>query len=157
VPLKGIVKTIYLIKTFLPFVFLPIAPSVVQIELERQGWLSYATSPLFSILVQIILTLGIIAWFVIKANRQTEAKEFLRMSCISKKVFHQDQWISVEQYLAVHHNVVVSHGMTPEESTAWLTESEAYLRHEREQQVEILSDREPQAELARQPEFAAHA
>jgi hypothetical protein len=128
---KDIVKTIYLIKSFLPFIFLPIAPSVVQVELERQGMLSYATSPLFSILVQLVLTLGIITWLAIKAHRENKAKAFLRMSCVSKKVFHQDRWITVEQYLSEHHNVVVSHGMTPEESRAWIDEAEAYLRRER--------------------------
>jgi hypothetical protein len=132
VPLKGIVKTLYLIKSFLPFIFLPIAPSVVQVELERQGLLSYATSPLFSILVQFVLTLGIITWLAVRAHRENKAKAFLRMSCVSKKVFHQERWITVEQYLAEHHNVVVSHGMTPEESKAWIDESEEYLRKERQ-------------------------
>ena len=130
-PLKDIVKTFYLIKSFLPFIFLPIAPGVVQVELERRGLLSYGTSPLFSIILQITLTLGIIALLALRAHRQNKAKAFLRMSCVSKKVFHQDRWVTVEQYLSEHHNVVVSHGMTPEESKAWVRESEEYLRQER--------------------------
>ena len=129
--MKDIVKTIYLIKSFLPFIFLPIAPSVVQVELERQGLLTYGTTPLFSVMLQVILTVGIIALLAFRAHRQSKEKAFLRMSCISKKVYHQNRWISVEQYLAESHNVVVSHGMTPEEMRAWLDESEEFLRKER--------------------------
>jgi hypothetical protein len=53
------------------------------------------------------------------------------MSCVSKKVFHNATWMSVEQYLADHHNVFVSHGMTPEEANDWMRESEAFLERER--------------------------
>jgi hypothetical protein len=129
------VKTLYLIKTFLPFLFLPIAPGVVQVELVRHGMLNSGTSPLCSILIQIALTLGIIALLALRANRQNKAKGFLRMSCVSKKVFHREQWMTVEQYLSENHNVVVSHGMTPEETKAWVHESEEYLRQERRQEL----------------------
>jgi hypothetical protein len=128
-------KTFYLIKSFLPFIFLPIAPGVVQIELERQGVLTYGSSALFALLMQIAFTLGIIAWLARVINRKNKAKEFLRMSCISKKVFDRGRWVSVEQYLADNHNIVVSHGMTPEESKAWVSESEQWLRKEKESEV----------------------
>ena len=123
-------KTFYLIKSFLPFIFLPIAPGVVQVELQRQGLLSYGGSAYLAVLMQIIFTLGIIIWLTRAVGRKNEAKAkaFLRMSCVSKKVFHHGQWISVEQYLAENHNIVVSHGMTPEESKNWLRESEEWLR-----------------------------
>jgi hypothetical protein len=123
-------KTFYLIKSFLPFVFLPIAPGVIQVELERRGLLTYGSSAFFTILMQVIFTLGIIVWLARVVNQKNKTKAFLRMSCVSKKVFYQGRWISVEQYLADYHNVVVSHGMTPEESTAWVHESEEWLRRE---------------------------
>jgi hypothetical protein len=126
-------KTFYLIKSFLPFIFLPIAPGVVQVELERQGIITHASSAaFFTILIQVTFTLGIIVWLAYTIKRKNQAKAFLRMSCVSKKVFHQGQWMSVEQYLAEHHNIVVSHGMTPEESNAWIRESEKWLREETE-------------------------
>jgi hypothetical protein len=53
------------------------------------------------------------------------------MSCVSKKVFFKGTWMTVEQYLAEQHNVVVSHGMTPEESKEWIADAEEYLRRER--------------------------
>src|SRR5271168_2660188 len=121
-------KTIYLIKSLLPFIFLPIAPGVVQVELERQGVLSYGNSAFITILIQLITTVGIIGWAAYSLSHRQDKKEFLRMSCVSKKVFYQEQWMTVEHYLAKYHNIVVSHGMTPEESTAWIRESEEWLR-----------------------------
>jgi hypothetical protein len=131
-------KTFYLIKYFLPAFFLPIAPGVVQMELARQGIHTFGGS-VFAVILQIVLTLGIIAWVAQAVNRKAEKKAFLRMSCVSKKVYHREKWITVEQYLAEYHNVVVSHGMTPEESTAWLRESEEYVKG---QTQEIFQDRE---------------
>ena len=128
-------KTFYLIKSFLPFIFLPIAPGVVQVELERHGVLTYGSSALFAILIQIAFTLGIIAWLARVVNRKNNTQAFLRMSCISKKVYDRGRWVSVEQYLADNHNIVVSHGMTPEESKAWVRESEEWLREEKESEV----------------------
>lgn len=131
-PLIPSMKTLYLIKSFLPFIFLPIAPGVVQVELERQGLLTYGSSAVITILVQVAFTFGITLLIISRHNRKKEAKAFLRMSCISKKVFHQGKWISVEQYLADIHNVVVSHGLTPEEASVWARESEDWLREEKE-------------------------
>jgi hypothetical protein len=128
-------KTFYLIKSFLPFIFLPIAPGMIQVELERQGLLTYGGSALLAVLMQVIFTFGIIVWLVRAVNRKNKEQAFLRMSCISKKVFHQGQWVSVEQYLADNYNVVVSHGMTPEESKAWVRESEEWLREEKEAEL----------------------
>ncbi len=128
-------KTIYLIKSFVPFVFLPFAPGVVQMELERMGLLSHGSgSTFFALLIQIAFSAGLVWWLVrtVKQNNtmNASAKAFLTMSCVSKKVFHNGIWISVEQYLADHHNVVVSHGMTPEEATDWMRESEEFLERE---------------------------
>jgi hypothetical protein len=123
-------KTIYLIKSFVPFIFLPFAPGVVQLELERQGLLSHSSNTFFSLLVQIAFSAGIIVWLARTVKQKKETKAFLKMSCISKKVFHQGEWISVEQYLAEHHNVVVSHGMTPEEANVWMREAEEYIEQE---------------------------
>jgi hypothetical protein len=38
--------------------------------------------------------------------------------------------MTVEVYLAEHHNIHVSHGMTPEESQQWMAEAEDYVRRE---------------------------
>jgi hypothetical protein len=125
-------KTFYLIKSFLPFVFLPIAPGMVQLELERLGLLDHGSSiAFFTLLMQVAFTFGIIVWLAYAINRKNQSKEFLRMSCVSKKVFHHGQWMSVEQYLADFHNIVVSHGMTPEESNDWIRESEKWLSQEK--------------------------
>jgi hypothetical protein len=127
-------KTIYLIKSFVPFVFLPFAPGVVQMELERMGLLSHGSgSTYFALLIQIAFSAGIVWWLVRtvkQKNAATASKAFLKMSCVSKKVFHNGTWMSVEQYLADHHNVVVSHGMTPEEATDWMRESQEFLERE---------------------------
>jgi len=130
-------KTLYLIKSFAPFIFLPIAPGVVQVELERQGILTYGSSNLLTIAIQVAFTLLVIAWLAHRMN-VNQKTAFLKMSCVSKKVFHRGQWMSVEQYLADHHNVVVSHGMTPEEATVWMRESEEWLREEKD--IEILEE-----------------
>jgi len=125
-------KTFYLIKSFVPFIFLPIAPGVVQVGLEWQGLLTYGSSAFFTVLVQVAFTLGVIVWVASVVNRKKQEKAFLRMSCVSKKVYHQGQWITVEQYLAENHNIVVSHGMTPEEAKVWVDESEDWLRDGKE-------------------------
>jgi hypothetical protein len=123
-------KTFYLIKSFLPFLFLPIAPGLVQVELERQGLLVHGSNAAAATLIlQVIFTLGVVAWLAYIVKRKKQATEFLRMSCVSKKVFHQGRWMSVEQYLADFHNITVSHGMTPEESDNWMRESEEWLRN----------------------------
>ena len=126
-------KTIYLIKSFLPFIFLPIAPGVVQVELVRQGLLSNnGVSVFLTILVQVAFTLGMFACIAKSIKPKNQSKAFLRMSAISKKVFHKGEWVSVEQYLADSHNVVVSHSMTPEEAKVWVYESEQWLREEKD-------------------------
>lgn len=123
-------KTIYLIKSFIPFLFLPLAPGVLQVELERNGLLTYGSGTLLTILVQIAFTLALIGWFAHTLNKKTPTKAFLKMSCVSKKVFHNGAWMSFEQYLSEHHNIVVSHGMTPEEATVWMRESEEWIEQE---------------------------
>ena len=119
-------KTFYLIKPFLPFAFLPAAPGVIQAALSREGVLA-PTGELLTITLQVIFTVGLFAWIAYTLNRKSTTQVFLKMSSLSKKVFHQDQWMTVEQYLAQHHNVVVSHGLTPEEWEDWVRESEEYL------------------------------
>ena len=121
-------KTLYLIKSILPFTFLPIAPGVVQVELVRQGIISYGSGAFLTLLIQIAITFGVIAWLARKTNKTNQTGAYLKMSCVSKKVFHNGQWMSFEKYLADHHNIVVSHGMTPEESEAWVRDSEEWLR-----------------------------
>ncbi len=121
-------KTFYILKSFLPFIFLPVMPGVLQMELVRLGFL-HGGGAIYVIVMQGIFTLGIIGWLA-RAIHRKQAKAFLRMSCVSKKVFLNGRWMSVEQYLAENHNIVVSHGMTPEETQAWVAEAEDYLRRE---------------------------
>jgi hypothetical protein len=123
-------KTIYLIKSFIPFLFLPLAPGVVQVELERHGLLTYGSATFLTIMVQIAFTFALIAWLAHTFNKKNQTKAFLKMSCVSKKVFHNGQWISFEKYLCEHHNIVVSHGMTPEEANLWMRESEEWIEQE---------------------------
>ena len=123
-------KTIYLIKSFIPFLFLPLAPGVVQVELERHGLLTYSSSTFLTILVQIAFALALMAWLAHTLNKKNKTQAFLKMSCVSKKVFHSGKWMSVEQYLADHHNIVVSHGLTPEEAGVWMRESEEWIERE---------------------------
>jgi hypothetical protein len=147
-------KTFYLIKSFLPFTFLPIAPGVVQVELVHQGIISYGTGILLTFLVQLALTLAVIIWITHQAHKRDQAQAFLKMSCVSKKVCHDGQWMTVEKYLADHHNIVVSHGMTPEESEAWLRDSEDWLRDAKEAEmyqsmgISTAAHREPMPALA---------
>lgn len=129
---KESMKTFYLIKSLLPLFFLPIAPGMLQIELARLGFLT-GSGTLYAVIAQGLLTMGTIAWLGYAIARKQE-KAFLRMSCISKKVFFQGRWMTVEQYLAEHHNIVVSHGMTPEESREWVADAEEYLRRGQEAQ-----------------------
>ena len=98
------------------------------------GLLSHGSgATYFALLIQIAFSAGIVWWLVRtlkKKNVETNTKAFLKMSCVSKKVCHNGVWMSVEQYLAEHHNIVVSHGMTPEEATDWMRESEAFIERE---------------------------
>ena len=123
-------KTIYLIKSFIPFLFLPLAPGVLQVELERHGLLPNGSSTYLTILVQIFFTLAVIGWLAHTLNKKSQAKAFLKMSCVSKKVFHNGAWMTVEQYLADHHNIHVSHSLTPEEANDWMRESTEWIEHE---------------------------
>jgi hypothetical protein len=54
-------KTLYLTKTLLPLLFLPVAPGVLQLELARQGLMTGNWAGLV-IAAQGIFTLGLIAW-----------------------------------------------------------------------------------------------
>jgi hypothetical protein len=121
-------KTLYLTKTLLPLLFLPVAPGVLQLELARQGLMTGNWAGLV-IAAQGIFTLGLIAWLGLSITRHRQ-KPFLRMSCVSKKVHFQGRWMTVESYLAEQHGIEVSHAMTPEESQAWLADAEEYLRQE---------------------------
>lgn len=121
-------KTFYLIKSLLPLIFLPVAPGMLQIELARQGLLTGSWA-MVAIGAQGAFTLGTLAWLGFVIFRKQD-KAFLRMSCVSKKVFFHGRWMSVEQYLAEYHNIVVSHGMTPEETQEWIADAEEYLRRE---------------------------
>ena len=121
-------KTFYLFKSFLPIICLPIAPGVLQVELQRQGLLSGNTSVLIAILLQILFTLVIILWVTRAIKHEHDEKAYLKMSCVSKKVYHEGEWMTVERYLADRHNIVVSHGMTPEESTEWLRDAREWVR-----------------------------
>jgi hypothetical protein len=121
-------KTLYLTKYILPFIFLPVAPGVLQLELARQGYLT-GTAAAYVIAAQGIFTLVTLGWLGITIIRQRQGA-FLRMSCVSKKVYIQGRWMAVEQYLAENHNIQVSHAMTPEETQAWIAEAQEYLRRE---------------------------
>jgi hypothetical protein len=121
-------KTIYLLKTLVPFIFLPIAPGVIQVGLEHQGLLHAGTGEFLVIAMQILFSLGLIGWLGVILHRKNKAQAFLTMSSVSKKVFHKNRWMTVEQYLAEHHNIVVSHALTPEESEDWVRESEEWIR-----------------------------
>ena len=125
---KVSMKTLYLTKTLLPLLFLPVAPGVLQLELARQGLMTGNWAGLV-IAAQGIFTLVLIAWLGLSITRQRQ-KPFLRMSCVSKKVHFQGRWMTVERYLAEQHGIEVSHAMTPEESQAWLADAEDYLRQE---------------------------
>jgi len=126
--MKVSMKILYFTKTLLPLVFLPVAPGVLQLELAHQGLMTGYWADLI-IVAQGFFTLGIIAWIGLSITRQRQ-KPFLRMSCVSKKVYHQNRWMTVESYLAEQHGIEVSHAMTPEESKAWLADADQYLRQE---------------------------
>ena len=141
-------KILYVIKSLLPLIFLPIAPGMLQYELARQGLLTGDLAACV-IAAQGLFTLGIIAWIAFTLLRQRQ-KAFLRMSCVSKKVFFEGQWMTVEQYLAENHNVHVSHGLTPDEMQAWVADAEDYLRrenHGEEDEAEVLPEIEHPADL----------
>lgn len=115
-------KTIYLFKSVLPALLLPLAPQVAQTELQRHGFATSTEGGLMIAFMQILLTVAVASW-LLRALPRKNGRAFLRMSCVSKKVYHNGQWMTVEKYLAEHHNIVVSHGMTPEESDEWLRDS----------------------------------
>lgn len=121
-------KTFYLFKSFLPIICLPIAPGVLQVELQRQGFLGDNTGIVIAVLLQLIFTVVMVLWVTRAIRRETEEKAYLKMSCVSKKVYHEGEWMTVERYLADRHNIVVSHGMTPEESTEWLRDAREWVR-----------------------------
>ena len=62
-------------------------------------------------------------WVALNLNRVEALKKIIRMSCVSKKIFDEGNWVTVEKYLSDHHNIEVSHGMTPEEAETWLREA----------------------------------
>jgi len=130
-------KTFYLLKSFLPIICLPIAPGVLQVELQRQGLLGGNTSVLIALMLQILFTLVIILWVTRAIRREHEEKAYLKMSCVSKKVFHEGEWMTVERYLSDRHNIVVSHGMTPEESTEWLRDAREWVRSQAASEVNV--------------------
>ena len=124
-------KTIYLFKSVLPAMLLPFAPQVAQAELHRHGIATTTDGVWFMALLQILLAVGVAFWLLrSRPQPRKRNRAFLKMSCVSKKVYHDGQWMTVEKYLAEHHNIVVSHGMTPEETQEWVADAEQYLREQ---------------------------
>jgi hypothetical protein len=121
-------KTFYFLKSTFPYLLLPVAPGAVQFELARLGLFANGAAGLVLFAFQVAFTLVFAIYLGRLIHRRCEEKSFVRMSSVSKKVFHRGCWMPVEQYLDEHHNVVVSHALTPEESEAWVRESEAYVR-----------------------------
>ena len=74
-------------------------------------------------LAQFLIGVGMLFWVARNLDRVEALKKVIKMSCVSKKVCHDGKWMTVEEYLMNHHNVVVSHGMTPEEAETWVRES----------------------------------
>ncbi len=116
-------KTFYLIKPFAPFLFLPVAPGLLEAELERHGTLGLIGSFLVPVLVQLVLTVILLLILNRTQLGKAKSKTILRMSCVSKKVFYKDKWHSIEEYLLLTQGVLISHGMTPEESATWVREA----------------------------------
>ena len=112
-------KMFYVMKSLSPFLFLMTAPRVVDVEMGQHSFFSSGDGALVSLLVQTAFAAALFGWIAALIKQKKESAEFLTMSCVSKKVFHRQKWISVEQYLSENHNITVSHGLTPEECADW--------------------------------------
>jgi len=137
-------KMFYLTKSLSAFLVLLTGPRVLEIELARHRLFGLNATSFFNFLVQVLFAVALFVWVTRAVNRKKKSSAFLTMSCVSKKVLHRDRWIPVEQYLCDQHNILVSHGMTPEECADW--------KRQALDEIETLRARAPQPVEA--PRFA---
>jgi hypothetical protein len=115
----------HLARRLLPlFIFMPLFLGSLRAECEQQGWISHETGVALMALAQFFVGVGMLFLVAHNLDRVDALKKVVKMSCVSKKVFDQGNWVPVEKYLLDHFNIEVSHGMTPEECEAWLREGE---------------------------------
>ncbi len=114
----------YLVRWLLPvFLLLPFLFGLLRAEGERRGWISHESGIAFMALGQFFIGAVMLFWVARNLDRVDVLKKVIRMSCVSKKIFDQGDWVSVEKYLMSHYNIEVTHGMTPEEAETWLREA----------------------------------
>jgi len=113
-----------LVRSLLPvFILMPLLFGLLRTEGERRGWVSHETGIALMAMGQFFLGVGMLFWVARNLDRVEALKKIIKMTCVSKKVFHQGEWVTVEEYLREHHNIEVSHGMTPDEAETWLREA----------------------------------
>jgi hypothetical protein len=118
----------YIVQWLFPvFIVMPLLFGLLRAEGERRGWISHETGIAFMALGQFFIGTGMLFWVALNLNRVEALKKIIKMSCVSKKILDEGNWVTVEKYLSDHHNIEVSHGMTPEEAETWLREAKESL------------------------------
>jgi hypothetical protein len=118
------------------FILIPLLLGFLRIEAERNGWISHEIGTSLMALAQVLIGAGMLFWLVVTIDRAQAMEKFITMSCVSKKIFHEGQWISVEEFLYKQFNIRISHGMTPQEAKTWLDDGMAEIEREKKIKAE---------------------
>jgi hypothetical protein len=115
------------------FILVPLLLGLVRIEAERAGWFTHEIGTSLMALAQVFIGVGMLFWLVYTIDRAQVLEKFVTMSCVSKRILEDGEWIGIEQFLFDHYNIRISHGMTPEEAEAWLNEAREFIALEKKQ------------------------
>lgn len=120
-------------RTLLPlFILIPMGLGLLRIEAERAGWITHETGTSLMALAQVLIGVSMLFWVAHMIDRAATLEKIVTMSCVSKRVLRDGEWIAIEKYLHEQHHIQVSHGMTPDEAEAWLNDAKDYLAREKE-------------------------
>jgi hypothetical protein len=113
------------------FIFVPMGLGFLRIEAERAGWINHEIGTSLMALFQVFIGVGMLFWLVYTIDRAKTLEKFVTMSCVSKRILHDGEWIAIEQYLYDQYHIQISHGMTPKEAEDWLSDAQDYLAQEK--------------------------
>jgi two-component system cell cycle sensor histidine kinase/response regulator CckA len=113
------------------FIFVPLVLGLLRIEGERAGWISHEMGTSLMALAQVLIGVSMLFWVVHTIDRAASLEKIVTMSCVSKKVLRDGEWITIEEYLHDQYHVQISHGMTPQEAETWLNEAKDSLAREK--------------------------
>jgi two-component system cell cycle sensor histidine kinase/response regulator CckA len=121
------------------FLMVPLGLGLLRIEAERSGWVTHEIGTSLMALAQVLIGVGMLFWLVYTIDRAAMLEKFVTMSCVSKRVLHDGEWIALEKFLYDQYHIQISHGMTPQEAQVWLDEAKEHLAQQKSGDRRVLT------------------